>query len=700
YPTGFWGDWVYPNMCRFPFTCEIYANESAWQYEPGPEPDTYWERGILQCFNPDSSQIKTVIEQWLPVFTYLANRSILEAARVKNMNTFLGYMTIQDAIDAPETLNGHTIVVSAGTYYEHVTVNKAVSIVGENPATTIIDGGGYGTVVNITVDGVNITGFTVRNSGVELDYAGICLDHVNNCSIIRNYITENNNIGINLYYSNNTTVSENNITSNSWYGVFFGHSYNNTLSGNIFVSDGLTISNSYGNNIVDNLVNGKPLIYLENASDITISDAGQIILINCDRIKVENIDLSNTDGGIQLSNTNNTTIAKNNITNNTFGVDLGDSCNNSISENNIMNNEFCGLLLYASAYNTFSANIIASNNIGVYLYNSSGNTFYHNNFIDNVEHVYVYRHRASYNIWDDGYPSGGNYWSDYIGVDLYYGPYQNETGSDGVSDLPYGIDVNNVDRYPLMSKWPSHDLAIINIVSSHSIVNQGDSLTLNVTIINKGDFTEAFNLTVYANTTVIGIETITDLPIRIAATFSFTWNTTGFVTGNYTISANATTVEGETHTDDNTCTDGTVTVKGEIHDVAIVNVTFSKQTPSVNETIFIYVTVENRGTFTETFDASVNYTLLFDPLIGTQTITLEPEESIILNFTWAPNATGRYEIKAYASEIPDDVNPSDNTKITYLYVSATYTSTFSAEENDWADMNVRRGRYPYMAFSL
>ena len=56
------------------------------------------------------------------------------------------------------------------------------------------------------------------------------------------------------------------------------------------------------------------------------------------------------------------------------------------------------------------------------------------------------------NIWDDDYPSGGNYWSDYTGVDEYSGPYQNETGSDGIGDTPYVIDENNQDNYPFMSK--------------------------------------------------------------------------------------------------------------------------------------------------------------------------------------------------------------------------------------------------------
>jgi nitrous oxidase accessory protein NosD len=60
---------------------------------------------------------------------------------------------------------------------------------------------------------------------------------------------------------------------------------------------------------------------------------------------------------------------------------------------------------------------------------------------------------AQPNTWDDGYPSGGNYWSNYTGIDEYSGPSQNETGSDGIGDTPYVIDENNTDRYPLMAPF-------------------------------------------------------------------------------------------------------------------------------------------------------------------------------------------------------------------------------------------------------
>ena len=69
---------------------------------------------------------------------------------------------------------------------------------------------------------------------------------------------------------------------------------------------------------------------------------------------------------------------------------------------------------------------------------------------------------GSANNWDYGYPSGGNYWSDYNGTDVYSGPYQNETGSDGKGDTPYSIDEYNVDDYPLMTPWAAASPGDIN----------------------------------------------------------------------------------------------------------------------------------------------------------------------------------------------------------------------------------------------
>ena len=79
---------------------------------------------------------------------------------------------------------------------------------------------------------------------------------------------------------------------------------------------------------------------------------------------------------------------------------------------------------------------------GVWLDSSSNSRFYHNNLIDNTYQVYFESDYA--NVWDDGYPSGGNYWSDYAGVDLDH---------DGIGDTEHVINENNTDNYPLMGMF-------------------------------------------------------------------------------------------------------------------------------------------------------------------------------------------------------------------------------------------------------
>ena len=110
-----------------------------------------------------------------------------------------------------------------------------------------------------------------------------------------------------------------------------------------------------------------------------------------------------------------------------------------------------------------------------------------------------------------------------------------------------------------------HDVAVTNVTSSKTVVGQGYSASINITVENQGDYTETFNVTLYANETSIELQTIT-LTNGSSTTLTFAWNTSGFAYGNYTISAFADTVPAETDTADNTYTDGwvKVTVAGDI----------------------------------------------------------------------------------------------------------------------------------------
>ena len=449
--------------------------------------------------------------------------------------------TIQEAIN--NAIDGDTVFVKAGTYFEHVIVNKPVTLVGEDVTTTIIDGSETGRVIDIVSDNVSVAGFTVQRSGnialPDLD-AGICLNGTRGCTISGNNIVHNGGIGVHLLESSQNTVSGNNLTDNGGFAISLTVSSDNVVSSNLAVFNrlnGIGIHALSHNNVIsDNFIVNSTChgFMLNNVRNCTISgnylannsetgmwlQADSINNTICDNvfagnrygISIEwadgNIVSGNTlmDGqlGIQILNAEYTEILNNTITNNygsewDAGIRLDSAgytrifCNNitdnwraillynasphvSIINNNISCNEFgvrmrtggsgymnmsgnivmsnrgygIGLSQY-SDYNTITQNNIGMNEYGLFTEYSTHNTIYWNNFVNNTGQVYV--GSGSINTWDKGYPSGGNYWSNYTGLDQYGGPYQNLTGSDGIGDALLILDGNNSDRYPLMTPW-------------------------------------------------------------------------------------------------------------------------------------------------------------------------------------------------------------------------------------------------------
>jgi peptide/nickel transport system substrate-binding protein len=112
------------------------------------------------------------------------------------------------------------------------------------------------------------------------------------------------------------------------------------------------------------------------------------------------------------------------------------------------------------------------------------------------------------------------------------------------------------------SKTPAfdHDVAVTNITPYKTVVGAGYSTLINVTVADEGLNTETFNVTAYANTTDIATFTNITSTSGSSTTITFTWNTTGFAKGNYTLSAYAWPVPGETNTADNNFTGGMIIV--------------------------------------------------------------------------------------------------------------------------------------------
>ena len=170
-------------------------------------------------------------------------------------------------------------------------------------------------------------------------------------------------------------------------------------------------------------------------------------------LTIRNVRVEAFDYGIFLNKSSSVNASENSVINNIKGgFSLYESSNIMLFKNNIATN-WDGIEMIMSNNNTIRENYIEANvHYGIGLCSSENNRVYHNSFVSNI-YQQVSSCAGLTNVWCDNYPSCGNYWSDYSGVDVQGGVYQNETGGDGIGDTWYVIDENNSDRYPLMGSW-------------------------------------------------------------------------------------------------------------------------------------------------------------------------------------------------------------------------------------------------------
>lgn len=216
-------------------------------------------------------------------------------------------------------------------------------------------------------------------------------------------------------------------------------------------------------------------VYVQSTHDVNISgftmrNGYGVHLYSSDNVTIVDNIISNNGQGIVLKESANSTVTRNILTlNGVTSVYLSNSSKNSVCDNIVTLNGGDAIRLDHSDENVISENHVSNNGLGIapgyhaygiHLSYSNSNMIYHNNIIENHEPAINWR--SGNNSWDNGYPSGGNYWSDYCGIDAYSGPHQDEAGSDGIGDTPYMIDDNVLDRYPLVVGPSGHfgDLSI------------------------------------------------------------------------------------------------------------------------------------------------------------------------------------------------------------------------------------------------
>jgi len=206
-------------------------------------------------------------------------------------------------------------------------------------------------------------------------------------------------------------------------------------------------------------------------NNILINTYTGIHLYDSDGSIIDSNSVSDNTYGITVEYSDNTMLSRNSAFSNTncWGISIGYSSGNIVINNTVSDNsDGFELISYCTDSIFFGNTILNNSNNGMYVYKSSNNVFFHNNFIDNTNQVCI---SSSVNTWDNGYPSGGNYWSDFDepsegAYDNFIGPNQDipDEDGDGIVDLglpsgglnPYIISGDSEqDMYPLIEPWGS-----------------------------------------------------------------------------------------------------------------------------------------------------------------------------------------------------------------------------------------------------
>ncbi|HEC88240.1 MAG TPA: hypothetical protein ENI52_02870 [Thermoplasmata archaeon] len=210
------------------------------------------------------------------------------------------YSKIQDTID--DAINGDTIFVYSGVYYENIVIDKKLSIIGESKESTVIDGGKNESVVEIISDYVLLKNLTIQRSGGRMPSAGIKIHSAHN--EILNCIVTKNFDGISLERSSYNLISNCSIYSNNDAGIWLhiGSKYNKISHCRIYSNGyyGIWIQSSNRYNSISNCS-----IY-ENGGGISIccsSDSNKISYCTIRENRGEGIKISNSnDNKIFLNN--------------------------------------------------------------------------------------------------------------------------------------------------------------------------------------------------------------------------------------------------------------------------------------------------------------------------------------------------------------------------------------------------------------
>jgi parallel beta-helix repeat protein len=441
--------------------------------------------------------------------------------------------TIKEGIEDAST--GDTVYVFNGTYRETVGIGKTISLVGEGPTNTIIDGNGTSEVMGIAADGVHVSGFSLVGgkpggwqwtSGIRIRSSynsisgnvidtgseyGILVHNPWAATIVGNTMTQNIiedvEIGIRLHVTDGNIVSENHFTNGSL-GIALSVSNGNLVSDNTISAthEGILVLESNDNKIEVNNISKSYVgidISFSQTNWITSNDIidsyGSIGIYYSEGVTFDNNMM--IGGGVVIDSDesvewNSHTMDATNTVNgapvyylkNTYGgtiplnvgqVILANSHYVTIANLNI-SNVYKGIQLGFSSSNAIFNNTFSELRDGVSLESSSGNQIYHNNF----ENSWLEDTDPAKNDWHHPILLEGNYWSRYYGADDGSGSGKHAIAGDGIGDTLIPYPDKDYDFYPFSKKsgWvvPDDNLPVAD-AGPDQTVNEGEPVYFNGT---------------------------------------------------------------------------------------------------------------------------------------------------------------------------------------------------------------------------
>jgi parallel beta-helix repeat protein len=237
----------------------------------------------------------------------------------------------------------------------------------------------------------------------------------------------------------------NNYLSYNQYGISIGASNESTIIGNTIFNSGYALG---------------------VGSSINVTITGNDIFTQ-----------GGSAGGIYSRDSSYVTISCNRVSRSGEGIFDRDSDNVTIKENYVSSNRGKGISQWGSSDVVISNNEISENGMGVETFGGSTNVVvHHNNFLNNS----AQSADVDTNQWDNGYPSGGNFWSDWTSPDIMSGPNQDQSGADGIVDLPRQVDFgSSQDDYPLTSPVESPSCQVLGAdAGPDQETNEGEVIEL------------------------------------------------------------------------------------------------------------------------------------------------------------------------------------------------------------------------------